>query len=93
MSFRQIAQIPLDYDLFKGYDHPFNFSPSGSIRFGNGVIDETGMIVKELGAEKVVLCTDEGLVALGVAQRVISSLEAAGVDYKIFSKCEANPSV
>lgn len=93
MSFRQVAQIPLDYDLFKGYNKPFNWSPCGSIRFGNGVVAETGQIVKDLGGKKVVLTTDEGLVKFGVAQKVIDSLEAAGIEYKVFDKCEANPSV
>lgn len=91
--FRQVAQVPLDYNLFKGYGQPFYWSPSGSILFGNGTVKQVGSEVKRLGGKKVVLCTDEGLVKFGVAQKVIDSLEEAGIEYAIFDKCEANPSV
>ena len=91
--FRQVAQLPLDYDLFKGHDSIFNYSPSGSIIFGNGAVNKVGEEVKRLGGKKVVLCTDEGLVKFGIAQKVIDSLADAGVEYAIFDKCEANPSV
>ena len=91
--FRQVAQLPLDYDLFKGPEKIFNWSPAGSVIFGNGAVDKTGEEIKRLGGKKVVLTTDEGLVKFGVAQKVIDSLEAAGVEYTMFDKCEANPSV
>lgn len=91
--FRQVAQLPLDYDLFKGHDSIFNWSPAGSIIFGNGAVKKVGSEVKRLGGKKVVVCTDEGLVKFGVAQKVIDSLSDAGIEYSIFDKCEANPSV
>ena len=91
--FRQVAQLPLDYDLFKGHDSIFNWSPAGSIIFGNGAVKKVGSEVKRLGGKKVVVCTDEGLVKFGVAQKVIDSLSDAGIQYSIFDKCEANPSV
>lgn len=91
--FRQVAQLPLDYDLFKGHDSIFNWSPAGSTIFGNGAVKKVGSEVKRLGGKKVVVCTDEGLVKFGVAQKVIDSLSDAGIEYSIFDKCEANPSV
>ncbi len=91
--FRNVAQIPLDFEVFKGYNRPFNYIPSGAIRFGNGVVADTGDLCVGLGLKKVVISTDEGLVKFGVAQKVIDSLEAAGVEYKMYDKCEANPSV
>ncbi|MCQ4637434.1 iron-containing alcohol dehydrogenase [Anaerovorax odorimutans] len=91
--FRQVAQLPLDYDLFKGHDSIFNWSPAGSIIFGNGAVKKVGSEVKRLGGKKVVVCTDEGLVKFGVAQKVLDSLSDANIEYSIFDKCEANPSV
>lgn len=91
--FRQVAQLPLDYDLFKGYNSTFHWSPAGSIIFGNGAVKKVGSEVKRLGGKKVVVCTDEGLVKFGVAQKVLDSLNDAGIEYSIFDKCEANPSV
>ncbi|MGI6211320.1 MAG: iron-containing alcohol dehydrogenase [Anaerovoracaceae bacterium] len=91
--FRNVAQLPLDYNLFKGHEKVFNWSPSGSVIFGNGAVARTGEEIKRLGGKKVVLCTDQGLVKCGVAQKVIDSLEASGIEYKVFDECEANPSV
>jgi len=91
--FRNVAQLPLDYSLFKGKNSIFSWTPSGSIIFGNGAVAQTGEQVKRLGGKKVVVCTDEGLVKFGVAKKVTDSLEAAGVEYDLFDKCEANPSV
>ncbi|MBR0597856.1 iron-containing alcohol dehydrogenase [Sinanaerobacter chloroacetimidivorans] len=91
--FRKVAQLPLDYDLFKGKNSIFNWSPAGSVIFGNGSVARTGQEIKRLGGQKVVICTDEGLVKFGVVQKVTDSLEEAGVEYIVFDKCEANPSV
>jgi alcohol dehydrogenase class IV len=91
--FRKVAQLPLDYDLFKGKHSIFNWSPSGAIIFGNGSVAKTGPEVKRLGGKKVVVCTDEGLVKCGVAKKVTDSLDGAGISYVVFDKCEANPSV
>lgn len=91
--FRKVAQLPLDYSLFKGKEAIFNWTPCGSIIFGNGSVAQTGEQVKRLGGKKVVVCTDEGLVKFGIAKKVTDALEAAGVEYILFDKCEANPSV
>ncbi|MDR3225209.1 MAG: iron-containing alcohol dehydrogenase [Clostridiales Family XIII bacterium] len=91
--YRNVAQIPLDYTLFKGGDTAFNWSPPGSIIFGNGVVKRIGEEVKRLGASNVVITTDEGLVKFGVVAKVTESLDAAGVKYVVFDKCEADPSV
>lgn len=91
--FRQVAQLPLDYDLFKDRSSVFSWTPPGAIIFGNGTVAKVGQEVARLGGKKVVLCTDAGLVKAGVAKKVTDSLEAAGVAYTIFDQCEANPSV
>ena len=91
--FRQVAQIPLDYSLFKGKNTVFKWSPSGSIIFGNGCVALVGEEVKRLGGKKIVICTDESLVKFGIAKKVTDSLDAAGVSYIVYDKCEANPSV
>jgi hypothetical protein len=49
--FRKVAQLPLDYSLFKGKETIFNWTPCGSIIFGNGSVAQTGEQVKRLGGK------------------------------------------
>ena len=91
--FRNVASVSLDYSMFKDKNAIFGWTPSGAIIFGNGAVSRVGDEVKKLGARKVVLTTDEGLVKAGVAQKVIDSLEKAGIDVKLFDRCEMDPSV
>ncbi|HOG17266.1 MAG: Alcohol dehydrogenase [Syntrophaceae bacterium PtaU1.Bin231] len=63
------------------------------ILFGIGTIEQLGMRVKGLGAEKVLVITDEGVAAAGILARVLGTLERSGVSCGVFDKVEKEPSV
>lgn len=60
---------------------------------GKGAIEH---IVPELTAHacgKVLVCTDPDLLKFGVAQKVTTLLEQAGIDFTVFSEVKANPTI
>lgn len=91
--FRNVANVPLDYSMFKDKKAIFGWTPAGAIIFGNGSVVRVGEETKRLGAKKVVVTTDEGLVKAGICQLVVDSLKKSGVEVAIYDKCEADPSV
>lgn len=54
------------------------------VLFGAGAAKEVGEKAKEFGAGKVLVIYDAGVKAAGLTDGVIESLNAAGLDYKIF---------
>ena len=47
--------------------------------------------LQRLGAKKVLVVTDKGLVKIGTAGKVTAVLDEAGIDYQIFDGVEPNP--
>ena len=65
----------------------FEFRPLPThIVFGNGTVERVGRWVKELGGSRALVVTDRGVVDAGIAERVSASLEAAGVEFRIFDQ-------
>jgi 4-hydroxybutyrate dehydrogenase len=62
-----------------------------TIVFGVGAISALGEHVKRLGVDRALVVCDLGVVRVGIAQRVRSLLEAAGVATAIFDKVDPNP--
>jgi choline dehydrogenase len=56
---------------------------------GAGAIARLGELVRELGVERPLLVTDAGVVAAGLAERALASLDGAAV----FDRVRANPDV
>ena len=50
-----------------------------------------GVYAKNLGAEKVLIVTDEGIINSGWVQEIIESLTEAGIDHHVFSEVFPNP--
>src|SRR5262245_34229214 len=69
----------------------FDNSPRTRLVFGVGSIERVGKLAKEIGAQKVLLVTDPGLVAAGHAYRVEHILQTAGVAVVTFDKVCENP--
>jgi alcohol dehydrogenase class IV len=90
MDFRKVGYLDLEYEL---NDKTFRFSPFGSIVFGHGVVAEVGKHVKNYGGKKVLVCTDKGIVKVGLLEKVTDSLDAYGIEYTVFDDIEPNPSV
>src|SRR5205814_6229233 len=61
------------------------------IVFGVNTVERAGELARELGARKVLLVTDPGIVAAGHAGRVHRNLEAARLQVSVFDKARENP--
>ncbi len=59
--------------------------------FGEGARKLTGQYAFNLGARKVLLVTDPGVIAAGWSDEVISSLEKEGLSCTVFSTVTPNP--
>ena len=60
-------------------------------RFGVGVIADLPEVVASLGGHTAFVVTDPGVVAAGVAGRVVDILGAAGIRVEVFDGVEPNP--
>ncbi|QNO15278.1 iron-containing alcohol dehydrogenase [Alkalicella caledoniensis] len=59
--------------------------------FGAGSVNEVGAKVKTLGGSKVLIVTDEGLVKMGMAEKVKNLIEEAGLEVVVYGGAEPNP--
>jgi alcohol dehydrogenase len=66
------------------------FAPARLV-FGPGVVRTVGDEARALGAKKVLVVTDKGVVAAGILPRVTDPLRAAGLEVVVFDKVEPNP--
>ncbi len=60
---------------------------------GAGAVREIVTEVKARGFAKALVCTDPDLLKFGVAQKVTSVLDEAGLSYDIYSDIKANPTI
>lgn len=60
---------------------------------GPGAIREIAGEVKGRGFKKCFVCSDPDLIKFNVTKKVTDVLEKAGIDYEIYSKIKANPTV
>lgn len=63
------------------------------IQFGCGAIQQLGEAAKALGATRVALVTDPGIVNAGVHEPVVAVLERAGLNPGLFSEVEPDPKI
>ncbi|MBI3879167.1 MAG: iron-containing alcohol dehydrogenase [Verrucomicrobia bacterium] len=69
----------------------FDFQPRTRLVFGVNSVDRTGELAKELGAKRVLIVTDKGLVTAGHAAHVEHSLQKAGLGVVTFDGVRENP--
>src|SRR5437016_14349696 len=69
----------------------FDHQPRTRIVFGVDSIKGIGNLAREIGARKVLLVTDPGIVAAGHAAKVQSHLAAADLAITVFDKAKENP--
>ena len=60
---------------------------------GAGAIQEIAGEVKGRGFKKCFVCSDPDLIKFGVTKKVTDVLDAASVDYEIYSEIKPNPTV
>ncbi len=61
------------------------------IVFGSGALQLAGRYARNLGASKVFLVSDPGVVQAGWAQAVLRCLEAAALEWAMFTEVSPNP--
>jgi alcohol dehydrogenase len=71
--------------------NPFDHQPRTRIIFAIDASAHTGELARATGMKKVLVVTDAGVVAAGHAQRVLQSLNQAGVATVLFDKARENP--
>ncbi|MBL0715734.1 MAG: iron-containing alcohol dehydrogenase [Desulfosarcina sp.] len=64
---------------------------SPEIVFGAGAIELAGRYARNLGASKILLVTDPGVLAAGWPEKVLQSLAAGGVAHAVFADISPNP--
>jgi alcohol dehydrogenase len=69
----------------------FDYRPRTRLVFGVNSVERVGELAGELGAKKILLVTDRGIVAAGHAARVGRLLETAGMTVPCFDQVEENP--
>ncbi len=69
----------------------FDFPSRTRLVLGVGSVERVGELVRGIGAERILLVTDAGIVAAGHAGRVRSHLEAAGLRVTMFDRARENP--
>ncbi len=70
---------------------PFDFHPRTRIVFGPGKVDALGELAGELGARRVLVVSDPGIVATGHTERGMAALRRAGIETHLFEGVEENP--
>jgi alcohol dehydrogenase len=70
---------------------PFDFYPRTRIIFGPGKVDTLGELAGELGARRVLVVSDPGIVAAGHAARGLAAMERAQVETQLFDSVGENP--
>ncbi len=77
-------------DRFTAGPH-FDYDPRTRVVFGPGRLTRLGVLAKELGGQRVLVCTDAGIRAAGHAEHGIESLRTAGLDVTVFDDIHPNP--
>jgi alcohol dehydrogenase len=69
----------------------FDYQPRTRIVFGVNTIERAGALAREIGAKKILLVTDPGIVAAGHATRVRAALESVGLNVTFYDQVRENP--
>jgi hydroxyacid-oxoacid transhydrogenase len=64
---------------------------ASSIRFGPGVTQEVGMDLKNMGAKRVCVVTDETVNKLDAMRQVREALNREGIPFEVYSNVRIEP--
>jgi alcohol dehydrogenase len=70
---------------------PASFESATRVEFGAGKVATLGEFARELGAKKVLVASDPGVIAAGHTGRGIDSLTTADLDFHLFDGVRENP--
>ena len=79
--------------FFPGGAGSFDFRLPTKIIFGEGTVRRLGGEIKQLGGSKVLIVTSNGMPERQSMKDILSCLDQAGINYKIFSSAPPEPSV
>ncbi len=71
----------------------WSFYTAGQLTFGPGAVGQLGELAARQRLSRIFVVTDKTLVGLGIAQRVLEPLRAAGMTVEVFDGGEAEPSI
>ena len=69
----------------------WNFNTAGQLVFGRNAVDQIGDRVRQMGARRVLLVTDQTLLDAGLVDRVSAPLRAADVTVEVFAGGSPEP--
>lgn len=70
----------------------FEFALPTKILYGNGIINEIGNVIKEIGNSRIMIVTDQGLIDSGLVDIALEQIKKSGIDFvEIFDQVEPNP--
>jgi alcohol dehydrogenase len=70
---------------------PFDFALRTRVVFGDGTLDQLGLLGHELGFSRALIVADKGIVATGLVDRAAQLLDAVGIVPFFFHEFDANP--
>ncbi len=70
---------------------PFDFQLRTRFVFGPDRLDQLGSLAAQLGAGRVLVVTDPGIVAAGHVERAVASLQRQGLAVSVFDQVVENP--
>lgn len=72
----------------------FLFRMPAKVRFGAGLSNEIGQILKdEMGYHKVFIATDKGIVKANILEKIEKSLQASHIDYIVYDELIPDPTI
>ena len=71
----------------------YTFNLATKIRYGRGIASEVGEEAMLLGASKILIVADKGVIAAGVTKPVEDSLSAAGIPFFYHDNLNSNPRI
>ena len=69
----------------------FDHTPRTRLVYGNGALNHIGELAIELGAQRVLIVSDPGIVKAGYPAKAQVLIEAAGLTAQIFAEVHENP--
>ena len=61
------------------------------IKFGPGASADAGWELKRLGASRVMVVSDPGVIRAGITERVVAAIEAEGIEAVVFDRVRVEP--
>lgn len=69
----------------------FTLMQNAKVLYGEGKTAQVGPLLLRLGVRKALVVCDDGVRRAGIAAKVTDSLSAAGVEYAVFDRVQADP--